>query len=329
MRSPTRQAEADNREEPNLSDSPDKDFTLIRYERDERGFATITLNRPKSLNAISIEMLREINAALAMVERDDHVKVAVIKGEGRAFSAGHDLSDWGEQYGMKPGVRPAQGARAMGDRDFFWTEYSRLFFTLKPKIAQVHGYCLEGAMCLSMMCDITIASENAKLGFPGQRAGDAGMTLQPLLFNLVGYKRARELVLTGEVIDGIKAAEIGLVNRAVPAADLDDVVTRMATAIGLLPVDGIIMGHASTHMIYDRLGFTSAFMHLAYGHAWWTNIHYGPDDFNLLRERKVRGLREALHARDARYEGLLDENMGGHLGQPQGSRAQSVGNDSR
>jgi enoyl-CoA hydratase len=326
----SRLAELTKAEERHLSSSPDQGFTLIRYERDERGFATITLNRPDSLNAISIEVLREINAALAMVERDERIKVAIIKGEGRAFSAGHDLSDWGKQYGMEPGVRAGQGARAMSDRDFFWTEYSRLFFTLKPKIAQVHGYCLEGAMCLSMMCDITIAADDAKLGFPGQRAGDAGMTLQPMLFNLIGYKRAREMVLTGEVIDGIKAAEIGLVNRAVPAAELDDVVTRMATAIGLLPVDGIVMGHAATHMIYDRLGFTSAFMQLAYGHAWWTNIHYGPDDFNLLRERKNRGLREALHARDARYDGLLDENMGGYLGQQQmTSRRQNVSDDDR
>jgi enoyl-CoA hydratase len=297
------------------AETDNSEFDTITYATDPRGFATITLSRPDQLNAISLAMLREINTALARVERDESIKVAIIKGAGRAFSAGHDLSDWGTQYGMAPGVRATQAPRAMADRDFFWHEYTRLFYTLKPKIAQVHGYCLEGAMCLSLMCDITIAADNAELGFPGQRAGDAGMSLQPMLFNLIGYKRTRELMLTGETIDGIKAAEIGLVNRSVAEDRLSDVVERMATAIGLLPSDGIVMGHAVTHMMYDRLGFTSAFMQLAFGHAWWTNIHYGPDDFNLLRNRRDLGLREALHARDARYEGLLDRNMGGLVGE--------------
>lgn len=290
-------------------------FQTIEYTKEpEGGFAAIHLNRPDHINAISIEMLREINVALDDSERDDAVKVIVIRGNGASFSAGHDLSDWGSQYQMAPGVRPPQRPRIIADRNFFWREYSHLFYTLKPKIAQVHGYCLEGAMCLQMMCDITVTSHSAVLGFPGQRAGDAGMTLQAMLINLVGYKIARELVLTGATVDGRRAAEIGLVNRSVPEEKLDDVVERMARAIGLLPVDGVVIGHAHTHEVYDRMGFTSGFMQLAHGHAWWTNIRYEQNDFNLLRERKNQGLRAALHARDARYDGLLDENLGGHIG---------------
>jgi enoyl-CoA hydratase len=151
------------------SDAKEPAFETITYATDPRGFATITLSRPESINSISLQVLREINAALGLVERDPELKVAIIKGTGRAFSAGHDLSDWGSQYGMAPGVRATQAPRALADRDFFWHEYTRLFYTLKPKIAQVHGYCLEGAMCLQLMCDITIAADTAKLGFPGQR----------------------------------------------------------------------------------------------------------------------------------------------------------------
>ena len=168
-------------------------------------------------------------------------------------------------------------------------------------------------MNLTMLCDITVAAESAVLGYPGQRAGDAGLSLLPMLFNLIGYKRTRQLLLTGETMSGLKAEEIGLINRAVRDEDLDDTVARMAKAIALMPVDGIVMGQAYSHLAYDRLGFTSGFMNMAYGHAWWSNIKLEPTDWNLLKRRSEIGLREALHERDARYDGLLDADMGGLL----------------
>jgi enoyl-CoA hydratase len=288
-------------------------FETILYEKNPDQYATITLNRPDKLNAISHTMLQELIAVLASADRDDDVKAVVIKGAGRSFSAGHDLSYWGEQYGMKKGVRPPQRPRAVADRDFFFEAYPRIFYTLKPKIAQIHGHCLEGAMNLTMLCDITVAGESAVLGYPGQRAGDAGLSLLPMLFNLIGYKRTRQLLLTGETISGRKAEEIGLINRAVRDEDLEDTVARMAKAIALMPVDGIVMGQAYSHLAYDRLGFTSGFMYMAYGHAWWSNIKLEPTDWNLLKRRSEIGLREALHERDARYDGLLDADMGGLL----------------
>jgi enoyl-CoA hydratase len=296
-------------------------FSTIAYAQDpESKYATITLNNPDKLNVIGYDCLQEIIRVLEAADRDDTVKVIIIKGAGRAFSAGHDLAYWGEQYGMKPGVRPPQRPRAVADRDFFWEAYRRIFYSLKPKIAQVHGYCLEGAVNLTMLCDITIAAESATLGFPGQRAGDAGFTLLPMLFNLIGYKRARELLLTGETISARKAEEIGLINRAVPDDRLEDVVTRMAKAIALMPIDGLVMGEAYSHLTYDRLGFTSGFMYQSYGHAWWSNIKLEPEDFNLFKRRAQVGIRDALHERDARYEGLLDPDMGGLMSDRRSSR---------
>ncbi len=288
-------------------------YEWILYEKSPDQYATITLNRPEKLNAISIPMMREIVEALHDADQDDAVKVVVLKGAGGSFSSGHDLSNWGEQYGMKPGVRPPQRPRAMADRDFFWDLYPRIFYTLKPKIAQVHGYCLEGGIQFTLLCDITVAAEDAIIGFPGQRAGDAGLSLLPMLFNLIGYKRTRELLLTGATMSGRKAEEIGLVNRSVKPQDLDEVVIGMAKAIALMPIDGIVMGQAYSHVAFDRAGFSSGLLHMAYGHAWWTNIKYEPGDWNLLKRRAEIGLRDALHERDARYDGLLAPDLGGLL----------------
>jgi enoyl-CoA hydratase len=290
-----------------------ENLEAITYEKKPEKYGVITLNRPESLNAISHTMAQEIIKVIEEAERDDDVKVLVIRGAGRAFSAGHDLSYWGEQYGMHKGRggRPPQRPRAIADRDFFGEVYRRIFFSLKPKIAQVHGYCLEGALNLTMLCDIVVAGESTQIGFPGQRAGDAGLTILPLLFNLVGYHRGRQLLLTGETMNAIKAEEIGLINRAVKDDELEETVARMAKAIGLMPVDGIVMGEMYSHMAYEGMGFARGFMHMAVGHAWWSNIKYEEDDWNLLKRRSEIGLRDALHERDARYEGLLDADMGG------------------
>jgi enoyl-CoA hydratase len=288
-----------------------RELSNILYDVGDNKIATITLNQPKSLNAISHTMMDEIIEVISEAERDDDVKVIVIKGAGRAFSPGHDLSYWGEQYGMGKGKRPTQRPRAVADRDFFWERYRRIMFSLKPKIAQVHGYCLEGAMNLTMLCDVVYAAESTKLGFPGQRAGDAGLTILPLLFNLVGYHRGRELLLTGQTVSARKAEEIGLINRAVADEELDDTVQKIAQAIALMPIDGIVMGEAYTHLAYEGMGFARGFLHMAYGHAWWSNIKYEPDEWNLLKRRADVGLREALHERDARYDGLLAEDLGG------------------
>jgi len=175
----------------------------------------ITLNRPEKLNAISKTMLAELNDALDQAERDDDVRVILIRGEGRAFSAGFDLAPDGAA-----GRTPDEAAAALrqelrNDFDLIM----RFWESPKATIAAVHGYCLGGAMELAMACDITLAAENSRFGEPEVKFGSGIVAL--LAPWLCGPKRAKELLLTGnDRVDARQAEAWGLVNRVVTDDDL-------------------------------------------------------------------------------------------------------------
>jgi enoyl-CoA hydratase len=279
----------------------------VVWER-EGETATITLNRPDKLNCFDFPgqggTFDQLQNALGEVEEIDEVKVVIIKGAGRAFSSGHDLSTIWHVYGgtdNKGDRRPSQRARLNIDRK--WMEgHNRILLYPKVTIAQVHGYCLgEGAIIMEM-CDLAIAADDAQIGHIEQRIGFAGSGLNLLpLFLHVGVRRARELVLRGNMVSGKEAAEIGLVNKAVPANKLVDEVDKLAKEMLLLPRDGIAIGKASMHMIYDILGLTQGWLQGYLTHTMFTNMRFEPGEFSLLKERREKGTRTAFHKRDERY----------------------------
>jgi enoyl-CoA hydratase/carnithine racemase len=168
----------------------------------------LVLNRPAKLNAISAELRDELAAAIAEAAADERVRVIAIAGAGRAFCAGYDLSeaapptawDWRDVLGRDVAAKLA-----------IWS-------CPKPVIAQVHGYALAGGLELAMACDLIVAADDAQLGEPEIRFGSAPVTL--LMPFLIGQKKTRELLLTGDLIGAAEAERIGLVHRVVPAADL-------------------------------------------------------------------------------------------------------------
>jgi len=288
--------------------------TLIYEKEDyeEGSVVTITMNRPETLNALSIEFSREIDAALQKAEEDDDVKAIILKGSGKAFSAGYDLTRVYFVYGGGSGKpedknrRPSQRARLAYDR---WRSESlrRIFLLNKITIAQVHGYCIGGGLYMSLCCDMTIAAEDAKIGHSEQRLGFAGaMYVFPIEMMLIGQKKARELLLTGKLIDGKEAERIGLVNRAVPADQLDEETKKLAKAMTLLPRDGIAIGKACARLAYDSMGLTSAFGQGYIGHTLFTNVRFEAGEFNFLKRRRDVGVRQAVKERDERYKGLID-----------------------
>lgn len=197
----------------------------ILYEK--RGaVATLKLNRPRKLNAISSDMLDGIAAALDEASRDDDVRVLVLAGEGKAFSAGFDLE---------------MGAPAEGESrdEFLRRELHKdldtilLFWNFpKPVIAAVHGYCLGSAMEISAVCDITLAAEGCRFGAPEVRFGSGIVCM--ILPWIVGQKNAREMLLVGsDRIDAERAMSIGLVNRVVPADELMREAYALADEIAL------------------------------------------------------------------------------------------------
>ena len=125
----------------------------------------------------------------------------------------------------------------------------------------------------------------------------------------MGKKRLREMLLTGNLIDGTEAERIGLVNKAVPEDKLEEETMKMAQTITLMPRDGLAIGKSMAMIAYDTLGLTSSFHQGLLGHTMATNIRFEEDEFNFLKMRRDLGVKDAIKARDKRYEGLLEEAL--------------------
>jgi enoyl-CoA hydratase len=154
---------------------------------------------------------------------------------------------------------------------------------------------------------MTIAAEDAKIGHSEQRLGFSGaMYVFPIEVALIGQKRARELLLTGKLIDGTEAERIGLVNQVVAPDQLEAETRKLARSMTLLPRDGIAIGKATARLAYDSMGLSSAFGQGYIGHTLFTNIRYEEGEFNFIKRRRDVGMRDAVKERDARYKGLID-----------------------
>lgn len=187
----------------------------------ENGIAVVTINRPKSLNALNSETLAELDVCFQEVEANDEIKVMILTGAGRkSFVAGADISE------MVHGT--AIEGRTMGL--LARVAFKRLEDMEKPTIAAVNGFALGGGCEISMACDVTVASDNAKFGQP-----ECGLGIIPgfggtqRLSRLVGKKRAKELIFTCDMIGADEAFRIGLANHVVPQADLLQYCKNMAS----------------------------------------------------------------------------------------------------
>ncbi len=191
----------------------------------ETNIGKITLNRPQAMNAITPDMVREITSAVREAGATKEVQVIVITGAGRAFSAGVDLKSLGN--------RSLKNGRVGEILDAPGQELVQAIRTVpKPVIALVNGFCFTGALELMLMCDLVIASEDAKIGDTHAKWGlrpTWGLTAR--LPRRVGYLKAKELSFTAEAITGKEAERIGLVNMAVPANKLNDALQAMVQKI--------------------------------------------------------------------------------------------------
>jgi enoyl-CoA hydratase len=195
----------------------------VVYENKEN-IAIITLNRPERLNAITRELLAGLIEQLEAARKDAGVVAVILTGAGRAFCAGEDLKETAAGKSLKQWVEETDGLQ----------DVQRVILALgKPLIAAVPGYALGGGCEFAMSCDIRIAAEEAKFGFPETEVGLTITTAgTKLLSQIVGLGKAKELVFTGEFIDAREALRIGLVNRVVDAESLMDEAMAMARKIG-------------------------------------------------------------------------------------------------
>ncbi len=218
------------------------DFETILYEKDG-GKARITLNRPEKLNALSMKLQRELNTALWEADNDAAIHVIILSGNGRAFSAGYDLTPMQSPPKREPAdekyTNVYRGMASMDD-DIWQLERQQrermaIWDIHKPVIAQVHGYCLAGGTDLALLSDIVVAADDAVIGFPPVRA--MGSPVAHMWTYLVGPQWAKYFLLTGDSITGREAAEIGLVWKSVPSDALADEVDALASKMEKIDVE--------------------------------------------------------------------------------------------
>ncbi len=225
-------------------------YDTIDVERDGR-IATVTLQRPEKMNAISLQLQEDLVGALEELAADDAIHCAVVQGAGRAFSTGYDITAGGTGGG---GVT---GDRAGLER--IMRNWLRIWDLPMPVIAKVHGYCLAGGTQLAAICDVTFAADDTKVGTPQLPLG-AGYVGSVWTW-LCGPKKAKEMFFpTGEMITGTEATEWGLFNRSVPADELDDAVAAYAAKVARTPKEILALQKQSANRIQEIQGFREALL---------------------------------------------------------------------
>jgi len=222
--------------------------------------ATITLNRPDRLNTIVAPMPDEVQAAVGAAVRDPEVKVIVLRGAGRAFCAGYDFGGGFHHFDE---WLTTDGRWDPG-KDFVLTTSAELsptekFMSVwrspKPVIAQVHGWCVGGGSDFALCADLVVASEDAVIGTPYSRMW--GSYLSGMWLYRLGLTRAKWHALTGRPLTGREAADVGLINEAVPFAELEDTVARLAADLARIPASQLAAMKLVVNHAYEQMGISS------------------------------------------------------------------------
>ncbi len=252
--------------------------------------AVLTFNRPKVLNAFDGQLVEECMQALAALAADDGISAIVVRGAGRAFSAGFDL---------KAGAAAA-GQRTIAD----WRKLLELDFAFimgfwdcpKPTIAAVHGYCIGGAFELSLACDVTVAAAGTRFGAPEVKFGSGAVAL--LLPWIAGPKAAKELLLTGDDrLTAERALALGVVNHVVPEGEEFDRAMAIAEDMSAAAPAAVRLTKRAINMSFDAMGLRTALAN-ALELDIYIEASGGPERAEFDRIRRERGLKAALEWRD-------------------------------
>lgn len=241
-------------------------YKHVLYEKLD-SIAKITVNRPKVLNVISRQVYKEINDAFLQAEKDNEVRVIVVAGAGEHFGAGHDIGTQemrGEEK-VDPRDHSPMGVLKDMDRGVYWYMHDQWRNIGKPTIAMVQGYCIMGSWMLAAACDIIICSEDARFTDRLVRWGGAHHEY-PTFFWDMGPRKAKELLWTGDFIDGKEAWRLGMVNRVVARERLEEETMRLARRIALNEPFALMLSKMSINQAEDIMGQTAAMR--ASGNFW-------------------------------------------------------------
>ncbi len=263
--------------------------------------ATITLNRPERLNTIVPPMPDEIEAAVTAAVRDPAVKVIVVRGAGRSFCGGFDFAGGFKHWDAQT---TTDGAWDPG-KDFVFTTAPELAPTQKlmsvwrcpkPVIAQVHGYCVGGGSDYALCADLVIASDDACIGTPYSRMW--GAYLSGMWIYRLGLAKAKEHALTGKPFTGKQAAQIGLINAAVPFAELESTVKRQALQLASIPASQLAAQKLIVNQAYEHMGLAST---QTLGSILDGLMRNTPDAHRFIDLAQTAGVRAAITERDGEF----------------------------
>ena len=224
---------------------------LVLYESQGK-IGLVTLNRPQKLNALNREMRPALSAALRRADEDATTSVVVLRGAGRAFCVGYDL-------GGSSGADETSRNDALKYHDRLSASLAMElmpWYMKKPVIASVQGYALGAGCEIAMFCDLTIAADDTKFGEPETRHAQAGPGF--VMPWLIGYKKARELLYFGDMIDAQTALDLGMINRIVPAAELADATITYAKRLALIAPEALAATKLAINRGADAAGFRNA-----------------------------------------------------------------------
>ncbi|MBK9133453.1 MAG: crotonase/enoyl-CoA hydratase family protein [Betaproteobacteria bacterium] len=274
-------------------------FTTLRVERQpgEPRIARITLNRPERLNAINQLVPEEIRRAVAIAEADDDVHVIVLAGAGRAFCAGYDLQDFGSgraEHPCQQEKHPWEPTADYAEMKRYTEDFMSLWRCRKPTIAMVHGVALAGGSDIAMCCDLLVMADDAKIGYPPVRVW--GCPTTAMWTYRLGPMRAKQLMFTGDMIDGQRAAEWGLATMSAPAAQLEAATLALARRIA-----GVPRPHLTMHkMVVNQAMLTMGLEQTQMLATLFDGItRHNPEGLWFRRQAQAHGFKSAVEWRDS------------------------------
>jgi enoyl-CoA hydratase/carnithine racemase len=264
---------------------------VILVDEPEPRVRRITMNRPEKRNSLIHTLRGAILDTLAAHDQDPDVSVTIIRGAGPSFSAGYDLGGGNEGLEMPYYTPGGEGAWPRHVTEGWMS----IWDLAKPVIAQVHGYCLAGASELATGCDLVYMAEDAKMGYPAVRFGVPDMHFHAWF---LGMRRAMEMMVTGDPITGIEAAELGWANAAYPADELEARVLDVAKRIALIPTELVQLNKRTVHRQMDIMGLRAGIRAGTELCALGTHTKTMAE---FIGNARSKGLTKALQERDAPF----------------------------
>jgi len=274
------------------------EFSTLRIDHDPHNprIARLLLNRPERMNAISDAMPGEIRAAVAWAEADEQTHVIIVEGAGKGFCGGYDLASSAEQVIEHPCQQESYPWDPMVDYAYMkrnTEDFMSLWRCSKPTIARVHGAAVAGGTDIALSCDLLVVADDARIGYMPTRVW--GCPTTAMWTYRLGPTRAKQLMFTGDIISGATAAEWGLANMAVPAAELEAATIRLAARIAGVPKSHLAMHKLVVNQVMLNMGLEQSQMMATLFDG---ITRHNPEGLWFRRYAQQHGFKDAIAWRD-------------------------------